>query len=81
MTRTAGFRSTGTRIDQTVDFLAPVANTGGRAFGAWSVGPRQYSAPDVTVQGVRPVYNVILYGGRQTYSSRVNGAAPKVIIR
>jgi len=75
-TRTAGWRSTGSRGDITVPYLT----TGTTAFIRGNyVGVRIYSATmvdDLYLADVRPVYNLPFWGGMQAFSTRANGVMP-----
>jgi hypothetical protein len=72
-TRTEGEKSSGSRTDITVPYLT----TGGSAFMPGAVAPRIYSSPivdDPSAPQTRPVYNLIFYGGKQSFGDRSNGA-------
>lgn len=73
MTRTPGFKSSGSRQDITVPYL-----TNGRtAFGAYTVAPAIYSSPivdDVDHPQARPVFNLIFYGAEPAFGGQSQGA-------
>jgi hypothetical protein len=76
VTRTEAYRNNGTRLDLTVPYLT----TGRSAFMSGYVQPRIYSSPildDPRYPGVKPVFNLIFYGAKQSFGDRSNGATPR----
>ena len=76
VTRSEGYRNNGTRADITVPYLT----TGRSTFMSGYVQPRIYSSPildDPRYPGVKPVFNLIFYGARQSFGDRSNGASPR----
>ena len=74
--RTFGFHSSGARTDITV----PYVTTGKSAFMSGSVSPLILSSPivdDPNNPQVKPVYNLIFYGAKQSFGDRFNGATSK----
>ena len=75
-TRTAGQKSSGARIDQTVPYLT----NGKNAFQGYNVAPLIKSSPTVSDKadpGAKPVYNLPFYGGKQAFGSGSNGAVQR----
>lgn len=76
MTRNPGIRTAGIRGDRSVPYLT----TGRTAFGAYSVGPKIVSSPNVIEKenpGAHPVYNIIFYGAVQSFGDKFNGATAR----
>ena len=77
MTRTAGQKSTGSRVDTTV----PYTTNGNSAFGVYAgVSPKIYSSAivdDPKYPQSKPVYNLPFWGAYQSFGDKSNGAAPK----
>ena len=74
--RTAGQKSSGSRIDETVPYLT----NGRNAFQGYNVAPLIKSSPTVSDQinpAVKPVYNLPFYGGTQAFGSGSNGAVER----
>jgi hypothetical protein len=72
-TRTAGQKSSGSRVDITVPYLT----TGTSAFMHGSVAPKIYSSPivdDPKNPGAKPVYNLIFYGAVLGFGDKSEGA-------
>lgn len=77
MTRTAGQKSTGARIDHSV----PYTTNGYQAFGVYGgVSPQIYTSPivdDAKFPQSKPTYNLPFWGAYMSYGDRSNGATPK----
>lgn len=76
MVRTAGQRNHGTRPDQTVPYLT----NGDSGFGAYSIGPKVSSSPQVDDPKnpqAKPVYTIIFYGSVQGFGGKNNGAVER----
>jgi hypothetical protein len=74
--RTGGQKSTGARIDITVPYLT----SGTNAFMGYSVAPRIYSSPEVDDPKdgkIKPVFNLIFYGSKQSFGDKSNGAVER----
>lgn len=77
ITRTAGQKSTGARIDETV----PYTTNGNTTFGVFSgVSPKIYSSPivdDPKFPQSKPVYNLQFWGATRSFGGKSDGATPK----
>jgi hypothetical protein len=74
--RTEGLRDPGVRGDAFVAYLT----TGYSAFFSGTVGPKVVASPivdDPKNPGVKPVFNIIFYGGKQSFGDKFNGATPR----
>jgi hypothetical protein len=75
-TRTGGQKSTGSRPDITVPYLT----NGTDAFKGGKVAPKIYNSPnmdDPKNPQVKPVYNLIFYGSKQSFGDKSNGAGER----
>lgn len=77
MTRAAGQKSTGARIDHSV----PYTTNGNSAFGVYSgVSPKIYSSPivdDPKYPQSKPTYNLPFWGAYMSFGDKSNGVTPK----
>jgi hypothetical protein len=75
-TRTMGQRSSGSRIDMTVPYLSNGRNN----FRGYDVAPQIKYSPivsDSVNPGLKPVYNLPFYGGKQAFGSGSQGAVQR----